>query len=172
MEHRYRKALTQIEKHFVELFTHLFGGGSARLHFDTPDDLVSSGVEIEVQLPGSRRMPLRSLSGGQRSLIFLSLYGTNVAEAYEKLLSSSVAIQLIPFVYLFAGLWKLKTNRIWAACGFVATAIGVILVFVPSSDVTNPLRFFLEVMGSFLLMIGVAVFLYKLAVRKQKRSVA
>ena len=100
-------------------------------------------------------------------LILLALYGTNVREAYEKLLSSSVAIQLIPFLYLFAALWKLGTNRAWAALGFVATAAGVILVFVPSSAVESKLRFVIEVLLSFLIMIGIACFLYWKALRKR-----
>jgi amino acid transporter len=98
-------------------------------------------------------------------LILISLYGANVRDAYEKLLSSSVAIQLIPFLYLFAGLWKLGTNRVWAALGFIATSIGVIFVFVPSSAVENPTRFVLEVSVSFLIMIGLAVLLYWKATR-------
>lgn len=93
-------------------------------------------------------------------LILISLYGTNVGEAYEKLLSSSVAIQLIPFLYLFAALWKLGAHRVWAALGFIATAAGVLLVFVPSSGVDSPLRFFVEVSISFTVMIGAAVLLY------------
>ncbi|MCI0605164.1 APC family permease [bacterium] len=101
-------------------------------------------------------------------LILLSLYGTNVREAYEKLLSSSVVIQLIPFLYLFAGLWKLETNRVWAALGFVATALGAILVFVPSSGVENPTRFLLEVSVSLVVMIGLAVLLYFWGSRKAK----
>ena len=107
--------------------------------------------------------------------ILISLYGANVREAYEKLLSSSVAIQLIPFLYLFAGLWKLGTNRIWACLGLLATAAGVILVFVPSSSVESPVRFFIEVSASFLIMIGVAVLLYwrakKSAAEKQGTAI-
>jgi amino acid transporter len=99
-------------------------------------------------------------------LILLSLYGTNVREAYEKLLSSSVVIQLIPFLYLFAGLWKLGTNRVWAALGFIVTALGTILVFVPSSAVENPIRFLLEVSMSLLIMIGLAVLLFVLGRRR------
>ena len=104
-------------------------------------------------------------------LILISLYGANVAEAYEKLLSSSVAIQLVPFLYLFAGLWKLKTKRIWAALGFGATALGVLLVFIPSSDVTHPIRFVVEVSASFLVMIGVALLLYHIQMKKRRRPV-
>lgn len=100
-------------------------------------------------------------------LILLSLYGSNVREAYEKLLSSSVVIQLIPFLYLFAGLWKIQSHRVWAALGFLATALGVILVFVPSSDVSNPLRYILEISISFIIMIGLAVVLFWLGKRKQ-----
>jgi chromosome segregation protein len=73
-EERYGSALKRIETRFGELFTTLFSGGSARLRFETPENIVESGVEVEVQLPGSRKMALRSLSGGQRSLIFLSLF--------------------------------------------------------------------------------------------------
>jgi len=103
------------------------------------------------------------------ALILISLYGSNVREAYEKLLSSSVVIQLIPFLYLFAGLWKIQSNRIWAALGFIATALGVILVFVPSSDVSNPMRFIMEIAASFIIMIGMAVLFFWIGKRKQAR---
>jgi len=106
-----------------------------------------------------------ALSSG---LILLSLYGTNVVEAYEKLLSSSVAIQLIPFLYLFGALWKSGDSRIWAALGFLSTAFGTVLVFVPSTGVSNPTRFVLEVFGSFAIMMGVAVLFYYLGQRKRK----
>jgi len=38
------------------------------------NSIINAGVEVEVQLPGNRRHNLRSLSGGQRSLIFLALF--------------------------------------------------------------------------------------------------
>ena len=101
------------------------------------------------------------------ALILIALTGSNVQEAYEKLLKSSVVIQLIPFLYLFAGLWKIQSNRVWAALGFIASALGVILVLVPSSDVTNPVRFVLEIAISFVIMIGLAVILFWLGQRKR-----
>ncbi len=73
-EVRYRASLRRIEARFNELYHHLFGGGWARLRFEQPEAIIDSGVEVEVQLPGGRRHSLRSLSGGQRSLIFLALY--------------------------------------------------------------------------------------------------
>lgn len=73
-EQQYRASLRKIEARFNELYVHLFGSGWARLRFETPEALIDSGVEVEVMLPGNRRHSLRSLSGGQRALIFLALF--------------------------------------------------------------------------------------------------
>ena len=81
-----------------------------------------------------------------------------------------MAIQLIPFLYMFAGLWKLGVDRIWAAAGFIATAFGTVLVFFPSSNVTEPLLFLAEVAGSFVFMLGLAILLYKIGQRKLTKA--
>jgi chromosome segregation protein len=73
-EQRYRANLRRIEARFNELYLHLFGSGWARLRFETPEALIDSGVEVEVMLTGGRKHNLRSLSGGQRALIFLALF--------------------------------------------------------------------------------------------------
>ena len=66
-----------MSEHVVDInhaYLKLFGSGWARLRFEDPEAIIDSGVEIEVQLPAGRRHSLRSLSGGQRSLIFLALF--------------------------------------------------------------------------------------------------
>jgi len=73
-ERQYRESLRRIEARFNEIYLRLFGGGWARLRFEAPEQLIESGVEAEVMLPAGRRHSLRSLSGGQRSLIFLALF--------------------------------------------------------------------------------------------------
>ena len=73
-EQRYRRSLRRIEQRFNETYLELFGSGWARLRFEDPEAIIDSGVEVEVQLPAGRRHSLRSLSGGQRSLIFLALF--------------------------------------------------------------------------------------------------
>nr|MDQ3023404.1 hypothetical protein [bacterium] len=73
-EQQYRESLNRIEAHFNTMFVRLFGEGWARLRFEDPGSIIDSGVEIEVQIPGGRRHNLRSLSGGQRSLIFIALF--------------------------------------------------------------------------------------------------
>jgi chromosome segregation protein len=73
-EQQYRDSLSRIEQSFNAMFLRLFGEGWARLRFEDPGSIIDSGVEVEVQIPGGRRHNLRSLSGGQRSLIFLALF--------------------------------------------------------------------------------------------------
>ncbi len=71
---RFAASLKHIEAKFNELFVQLFGGGFARFRLTEPDNLTASGVEIEVQLPNGRRQNLKSLSGGERSLLFIALF--------------------------------------------------------------------------------------------------
>ena len=58
---------------FGQMFTRLFGGGSAELHLTEPNDLTTTGVDIVAQLPGRRPQGLGLLSGGERSLTAASL---------------------------------------------------------------------------------------------------
>lgn len=71
---RFSRNLKLIETKFNELFIRLFGSGFARFKLTEPDDPASSGIEIEVQLPSSRKQSIKSLSGGERSLLFIALF--------------------------------------------------------------------------------------------------
>lgn len=102
--------------------------------------------------------------------IFLSLYGSTVGQAYRILLSSSVVIQLIPFLYMFLGLWKLGQKRIMALLGFFATAFGILFVFVPSLAEKDVLGFELKVFGSSAVMLGLAIVFYAIGKSKQKKA--
>ncbi|MFN2275909.1 MAG: chromosome segregation protein SMC [Anaerolineales bacterium] len=68
MEREFRVTFEAVATAFRETFTRLFGGGSARLTLTDPDDLTSSGIDIEARLPGRRTQSLAMLSGGERSL--------------------------------------------------------------------------------------------------------
>ncbi|MDX1664208.1 MAG: chromosome segregation protein SMC [Candidatus Promineifilaceae bacterium] len=63
----------EVDDIFSEMFTRLFGGGSARLILTEPDDLTISGVDIIARLPGRRQQRLALLSGGERSLTAAAL---------------------------------------------------------------------------------------------------
>jgi len=73
MEREFRRTFEDVAAAFREIFTRLFGGGSARLVLTDPDDVNSSGIDIEARLPGRREQGLAMLSGGERSLTACAL---------------------------------------------------------------------------------------------------
>ena len=66
-------AFEQVNEHFSGLFTHLFGGGEARLELIESDDPLQAGLEIMCQPPGKRLQSLSLLSGGEQTLTALAL---------------------------------------------------------------------------------------------------
>jgi chromosome segregation protein len=68
MEREFRKTFDAVAHEFREIFTRLFGGGTARLVLTDPQDLTATGIDIEARLPGRREQGLSLLSGGERSL--------------------------------------------------------------------------------------------------------
>ncbi len=67
-------AFTVVNGHFERLFTHLFGGGEARLEMiESPEDPLEGGLEIIAKPPGKKPATLSLLSGGEQSLTALSL---------------------------------------------------------------------------------------------------
>jgi len=70
---RFARAFAEIDAKFSELFPRLFQGGRAHLRLLDEDNLLESGVEIFVQLPGKKPLPLDALSGGESALTAISL---------------------------------------------------------------------------------------------------
>ncbi|MCB6177691.1 chromosome segregation protein SMC [Rhodobacter sp. Har01] len=66
-------AFEQVNTNFAALFTHLFGGGEARLVLVESDDPLEAGLEIMCQPPGKRLATLSLLSGGEQTLTALAL---------------------------------------------------------------------------------------------------
>lgn len=66
-------AFEQVNSNFSMLFTHLFGGGEARLVLVESDDPLEAGLEIMCQPPGKRLATLSLLSGGEQTLTALAL---------------------------------------------------------------------------------------------------
>jgi RecF/RecN/SMC N terminal domain. len=62
-----------IEAQFKETFKKLFGGGRAELILTDPDDLLNTGIEINVQPPGKKLQNISLLSGGEKALVAISL---------------------------------------------------------------------------------------------------
>jgi chromosome segregation protein len=66
-------AFEKVNAHFAELFTTLFGGGSAELQLIESDDPLEAGLEIIARPPGKKPQVMTLLSGGEQALTALSL---------------------------------------------------------------------------------------------------
>ena len=73
MEKAFKETFAAVAVEFKDIFTKLFGGGSAKLVLTDPDNLIETGIDIEARLPGRRTQGLSLLSGGERSLTAVSL---------------------------------------------------------------------------------------------------
>ncbi|MEL7027191.1 MAG: chromosome segregation protein SMC, partial [Pseudomonadota bacterium] len=70
---RLLNAFDEVNRNFGKLFTHLFGGGEARLMLVESDDPLEAGLEIMCQPPGKKLSALSLLSGGEQTLTALAL---------------------------------------------------------------------------------------------------
>ncbi|WP_371170402.1 chromosome segregation protein SMC [Aliiroseovarius sp. 2305UL8-7] len=66
-------AFEQVNASFSNLFTHLFGGGEAKLVLVESDDPLDAGLEIMCQPPGKKLSTLSLLSGGEQTLTAIAL---------------------------------------------------------------------------------------------------
>ena len=64
----FASAYADTAREFEGLFSRLFPGGSGRLMLTEPDDMLTTGIEIEARPPGKKVKRLSLLSGGERSL--------------------------------------------------------------------------------------------------------
>ena len=58
---------------FERVFARLFPGGEGRLVLTDPDDMLTTGIDVEARPPGKRIKRLSLLSGGERSLTAVAL---------------------------------------------------------------------------------------------------
>ncbi len=65
-------AAADVNEHFSALVAMLFPGGTGRLVLMSPDDLLNTGVEIEVRPAGRNVRRVSLLSGGERSMAALA----------------------------------------------------------------------------------------------------
>ncbi|MBE6787620.1 MAG: chromosome segregation protein SMC [Ruminococcaceae bacterium] len=74
MQEIFTEGFQKISQNFTKTFTELFGGGTASLSLSDPDNILESGIDINVKLPGKNVPSLDGLSGGEKALIALSIY--------------------------------------------------------------------------------------------------
>jgi chromosome segregation protein len=66
-------AFADVAREFEAVFATLFPGGTGRLTLTDPEDLLTTGVEVEARPPGKKVKRLSLLSGGERSLTAVAL---------------------------------------------------------------------------------------------------
>ncbi|MBE6718181.1 MAG: chromosome segregation protein SMC [Ruminococcaceae bacterium] len=74
MRDRFSQAMKDINIHFKNVFRELFGGGTAELVLTNPDDVLTSGIDINVAPPGKIIKNLVSLSGGEQAFVAIALF--------------------------------------------------------------------------------------------------
>ena len=113
---------------------------------------------------------------GVISLILIVITFTasgGVQEAFQKMLSAAVVLQLIPFLYVFGALLKFafrgdvregrygRTILLFAgAAGFVTTALGIILAFAPAKQITSLWKYEAGMFGMTLGFLALGAFFF------------
>ncbi|MGL5914863.1 MAG: chromosome segregation protein SMC, partial [Culicoidibacterales bacterium] len=73
MNQRFQATFTQIQAAFADVFTQMFGGGTAQLVLTEAEYEDERGIELHVQPPGKKMQHLSLLSGGERALTAICL---------------------------------------------------------------------------------------------------
>jgi chromosome segregation protein len=68
----FASAVADVNEHFSTLVSTLFPGGTGRLVLTEPEDLLNTGVDIEIRPAGRNLRRVSLLSGGERSLSALA----------------------------------------------------------------------------------------------------
>lgn len=120
-------------------------------------------------------------------LVIVNFVATGgVQESFQSLLSLAVVLQLIPFLYMFAGLLKIafaegfvrghyaKGTLIFAGMsGLVTTVLGIALAFFPAQQIKSIARYEIWMFGGTIFFIGLAAFFFFIyGSRKAARKLA
>jgi amino acid transporter len=119
---------------------------------------------------------------------FLGQAGTSVKGAYDVLVSMSVITYFIPFLYLFASMFKLQGEPagtgvirvpggkpvalMMASLGFCTTLLTIALSLIPAADEPNKMLAVVKIVGLTGLVLIVGVLLYRLGKRNVRRAAA
>ena len=74
MKNVFSESMRQINENFKDVFSELFGGGTAEVIYLDPANVLESELEIEVQPPGKNVKHLSLLSGGEQAFVAIALY--------------------------------------------------------------------------------------------------
>lgn len=114
-------------------------------------------------------------------LIALNLFGATAKEAFVTLLDLAVVLQLVPYLYVFAILYRFSTPaapapaffrkatlRVAGAAGLLTTSLGMALAFVPSHQIDSIWGFEAKMVGGCAAFVGAAVLFYRSGARTRR----
>ena len=70
---RFSETFEAVNHHFKNVFPRLFPGGNGSLRLTDESDMLETGVDIDIQIPGKKRQNLSLLSGGEKALAAVAL---------------------------------------------------------------------------------------------------
>lgn len=70
---RFAETFEAVNRCFKDVFAQIFPGGRGELVLTDENDLLETGVDIDVQAPGKRKQNVSLLSGGEKSLVAVAL---------------------------------------------------------------------------------------------------
>ncbi|AHF58149.1 chromosome segregation protein SMC [Spiroplasma eriocheiris] len=73
MEDQFDKTIKEVNQALPSTFEVLFGGGTAKIIYTEPDNILETGIDIKISPPGKNINNLNLLSGGEKSLVALSV---------------------------------------------------------------------------------------------------
>lgn len=69
----FKNTIDKVNEVLPSVFGYLFGGGTASVAYTNPDDILNSGIDVTANPPGKKITTLNLLSGGEKSLVALSV---------------------------------------------------------------------------------------------------
>jgi amino acid transporter len=107
-------------------------------------------------------------------LVVVNFYASGgVQEAFQRMLSLAVVLQLVPFLYVFAALLKFAlkgpleggrygrgTLTFAGLAGFVTTSLGITLAFFPAKQITSIWKYEVSMIGITVAFLLLAVFFF------------
>lgn len=70
---RFAETFEAVNVCFKEVFAQIFPGGRGELLLTDENDMLETGVDIDIQIPGKRKQNVSLLSGGEKSLVAVAL---------------------------------------------------------------------------------------------------
>ncbi|ADR24072.1 chromosome segregation protein SMC [Mycoplasma leachii PG50] len=73
MESQFKQIIEDVNKALPDVFSKMFGGGYAELIYTDPNNILETGIDIKIFPLGKKITNLNLLSGGEKSLVALSV---------------------------------------------------------------------------------------------------